>query len=149
MSTVFKIAVVPWVCRTAQHMEINNKEDVGTWNRVWFDHYQLLGGESKATGNKGCIRAAARGLWMLGRIRTSKRPLLTLEISTVTEQLTKNAAYAAIAADLLQSGASPRLPILWPIVQSEFRRLTDQMPATSEQGEIRMVIGLHQGGVLN
>jgi hypothetical protein len=90
-------------------------------------------------------RAAARGLWLLGRLREGERPFLGWNTAEVYHRLTKNAAYASITLDLLTQEPSKSATELWPLVQAEFTRCTGEAPAGSEQGEVRLVVALFRG----
>ena len=100
-----RIPVTPWVSGTVARILRTGRDDAQTWNDCWYDAYVALGGRSKESGNKGCPRAAARGLWLLGRLRDGQRPLLSWNVAEVYRELGKNAAYASITADLLGAGA--------------------------------------------
>lgn len=144
-----KIPVTPWVCGTADKMRESNTESIADWNRFWLETYRELGGTSDKSGSKGCPRAAAYGLWYLGRVQESGRQARRLPVSEVSCELGKNAAYAVIAADLLQGGAPRCATSLWPLVQARFTELTDVAPADSEQGEIKLVVALFCEGQLS
>lgn len=137
-----KIPVTPWVCGTAEKMRKADTESVSNWNRYWLETYHELGGASGQSGSKGCPRAAAYGLWYLGRVQESGRAARRLTVHGVRRDFGKNAAYAVIAADLLEQGASPSAASLWPLVQARFSELTGEVPADSEQGEIKLVVAL-------
>ena len=147
-STLNGVPATPWVLGTVGRVLLTGHDDAETWNRCWYEEYQALGGTSYESGSKGCPRAGARGLWYVGRLRHGQRPLLVWPVDEVYRRLTKNAAYSVITADLLatRQGASPST--LWPLVRDEFRRLTGEEPAGSEQGEVRLVVALHRSGEL-
>ncbi|MFO0847894.1 MAG: hypothetical protein U0871_04930 [Gemmataceae bacterium] len=142
------IPITPWVLGTVERMLPTGRDDAVTWNRCWYEQYVALDGEVANSGTKPCPRVAARGLWYLGRLRRGQRPLLAWTVDEVYRKLSKNAAYAIIAADLLAAGPVCPAPALWPLVQSEFTRLTGDAPANSEQGEVRLVVALHRSGEL-
>lgn len=137
-----RIPVTPWVTGTIERVLRSGRDDPQTWNDCWYDTYTALGGSSQESGKKGCPRAAARGLWLLGRVRDGKRPAVSLTTAEVYRQLGKNAAYAAITADLLATKLNQSAAMLWPLVQHEFTRCTGAPPAGSEQGEVRLVVAL-------
>ena len=137
-----RIPITRWVNGTVEKILGTGTHDAVTWNKCWYETYTQLGGTSKTSGTKPCPRAAARGLWILGRLRRGGRPLQTRSVVEVYRELSKNAAYAVIAADLLAGDASRSSSALWRSVQSEFTRLTGDIPAESEQGEVRLVIAL-------
>jgi hypothetical protein len=137
-----KIPVTPWVLGTVEKMHQAGTSEVTAWNRYWLQTYRELGGQSHQSGSKGCPRAAAYGLWMLGRLRGGGRATQVWTVDRVKRELGKNAAYAVIAADLLAQGATTSLGELWPIVQAQYTAHTSDEPAGSEQGEVKMVIAL-------
>lgn len=144
-----KIPVAPWVCGTTDKMRESGTESISDWNRFWLDTYRELGGISDESGAKGCPRAAAYGLWYLGLVQNSGRQARRLPIREVNRELGKNAAYAVVAADLLQCGGPRFATSLWPLVQARFTELTDVAPADSEQGEIKLVVALFCEGQLS
>jgi hypothetical protein len=137
-----KIPVTTWVCGTADKMRERNTEAISDWNRFWIETYREPGGTSDESGAKGCPKAAAYGLWYLGRVRHGKRPAQPLTGREVNRVLGKNAAYAVIAVELLRDGATRSPSSLWPLVQARYAELTHESPADSEQGEIRLVVAL-------
>lgn len=139
-----KIMVKPWVLGTARKMQDARTDTQATWNNSWLERYRELGGCSKTSGSKGCPRAAAYGLWFLGRLRETGRPFLSWTVPQIDRDLGKNAAYAVIAANLLQQGASPAVGGLWPLVQDHYRAETGHEPAGKDQGEIKLVVALFQ-----
>lgn len=136
------IPATRWVTGTLARVLRIGREDPQTWNACWYDEYTALGGTKSTTGTKPCPRAAARGLWLLGRLRNGKRPLLSWNTAEVYRTLGKNAAYASITADLLATNPGQSASDLWPQVQREFTRCTGKPPAKSEQGEVRLVVAL-------
>lgn len=143
-----KIPVTLWICGTADKMHESDSKSISDWNRFWLETYRELGGTSDESGSKSCPRAAAYGLWNLGRVRESGRQARRLSVREVNRELGKNAAYAVIAVDLLQRGASQSASSLWPLVQARYTELTDEAPADSEQGEIKLVVALFCEGQL-
>ena len=141
-----KIPVSNWVGGAVEKMRRDDTESVSNWNRYWLETYFDLGGTSKESSRKGCPKAAAYGLWFLGRLKNSGRNTLDLTVEEVNLQLGKNAAYALIAVDLLQNGASRSAKSLWPLVQHRYMELTGTAAARSEQGEIRLVVALFGEG---
>jgi len=119
------------------------------WTRCWYETYRELGGRSKASGNKACPRAAAYGLWFLGRISQGGRPRLNWPVSRVVEELGRNAAYAVIAAELYLEEPGRSLQETWQAVRLEFRRQTGEEAARSEQGEVRVTLALSADGCLS
>lgn len=137
-----RVSVTQWVNGTVQRVLLLGRDDAQAWNTCWFDQYISLGGTSKNSGQKPCPRAAARGLWITGRLRSGRRPFLSWNTTEVYRHLTKNAAYASIAADLLTTTELRSSTELWPLVQAEFTRCTGEPSAASEQGEVRLVVAL-------
>jgi hypothetical protein len=140
-----KILVTPWVLGTVNKMSRSGAADKLAWNDSWIQTYRELGGQSEESGNKPCPRAGVYGLWFFGRLRDGGRPILDFwTVDRTNQQLgrNKNAAYSIIAADLLIQGAAPSAKTLWPAIQAEYVKHTGHEPAVSEQGEIRMVVGL-------
>jgi hypothetical protein len=142
------IPITPWVLGTVERVISKGFDDAKTWNQCWYEQYKILGGARETTGNKPCPRAAARGLWYLGLLRDGSRPLISLSIVDIYQTLSKNAAYAVIAMGILEKNPYITVSDLWPLVQAEFTRHTGGVPAASEQGEIRLVIGLFRNGAL-
>jgi len=137
-----RIPVTPWVTGTVARVLRTGRTDAQTWNDCWYDAYTALGGQSQDSGNKGCPRAAARGLWLLGRLRDGQRPLVSWSTAEVYRELGKNAAYATLAAELQATRPGQAPAVLWPLIQHEFTRCTGVPPARSEQGEVRLVVAL-------
>lgn len=143
------IPITGWVLGTIAKMTRERPDDRTAWARCWYRTYRELGGRSQATGSKGCPRAAAYGLWVLGRIPQSGRPRLNWPVSRVFEELGRNAAYAVIAADLSKSGPAQSVQDMWPAVRLEFRRHSGEEAAISEQGEVRMALALRAEGLVS
>ena len=137
-----KIAIRPWVFRTVEKMSAAGKADVKTWDRFWLQTYQELGGKSETSGSKRCPRAAAFGLWTLGRLRGSGRDPRAWTLDQVNHDLGSNAAYAVIAADLLAKDATISQGLLWKMVRTTYEQHTRREPATLEQGEMKIVLAL-------
>jgi len=148
-ATLYKVPVSAWVSGTAAKMEAAGMEDRKTWSRYWVEFYRALGGTSSSTGTKGCPRCAAYALWYLGWLKGSKRPILSWSINEIRDKLGKNAAYAAIAFRLLRQGARPK-PVdqLWKSVRREFNRETGETAASTEQGAVKLAMGLFFEGKL-
>lgn len=142
-ATLYKVPVSAWVSGTAQKMNAAGVEDPGSWAGYWVETYRALGGTSSSTGAKACPRCAAYALWYLGWLKGSKRPALSWSINEITDKLGKNAAYATITFRLLRQGARPRrLDQLWQSVQREFKRETGETAAKTEQGAVKVAVGL-------
>jgi len=139
---LYKIPVGAWVSGTAERIEEAGVEDRKAWARYWVETYNALGGTT-TSGNKPCPRCAAYAMWYLGWLKGSKRPALSWSVNEIKHELGKRAAYAAIAVRLLQQGAQP-YPFgqLWESVRREFERETGETAADSEEGEVKLAIGL-------
>ncbi len=137
------IEIKQWVHGTARKMLAAKSESRATWNEAWFETYLELGGQSRTTGEKGCPKSAAYGLWSLGLLAGVARNFRKWSIAQVRKELGKNAAYAVIAAELMTGGAAPTVPSLWPRIRKRYEELTGEEAARSEQGEIRLVIALY------
>jgi hypothetical protein len=137
-----KIPVVEWVLGTARKMRADACEGRSDWNEFWVATYRELGGRARTTGNKPCPMAAAYGLWYLGFLSEGTRKRRTWTVQEVNQELGKNAAYAVIAAQLLEAGQSTELDSLWSKVRSRFGTATGEEAAEREQGEIKLVVGL-------
>lgn len=141
VKTLYHMPVTQWVMGTVERVLHTGREDSDTWNTCWANEYAALGG-IKSSGDKPCPRAAAYGLWILGRLRSGKRPLLAWNTAKVYCNLNKNAAYASITADLLATDPLRSATELWPLVQAEFTHCTGDAPAGKDQGEVRLVVAL-------
>jgi hypothetical protein len=147
--TLFKIPLVQWVRRTIEKMQSMGASGVGAWNAAWLETYLELGGKSKETGRKGCPRSAAYGLWCLGLVAGGGKPRQDYPIPRVDRELGKNAAYAAIAIDLLQAAAIPEdHDLLWSRVRRRYIELTGELPATTDQGAVKVASILFRSGQL-
>ncbi|MDQ9168810.1 hypothetical protein Q8A64_00130 [Oxalobacteraceae bacterium R-40] len=141
------IPIASWVTGTVRKMNQKGTHSKAHWNETWLDTYFELGGKSKESGAKPCPKAAAYGLWLFGYLCEGKRPfynIWTADRDNLRLGKNKNAAYAAIAVELLTQGAPSQIGKLWPMVQAEYAKRTGHSPAGSEQGEIRLVAGLFQ-----
>jgi len=120
-SRLYGIPITEWVLRTSAKMNTpRSSNERSTWALAWYETYQELGGRNKASGTKGCPRAAAYGLWFLGRLPHSSRPHLDWPVLHVTEELGRNAAYAVIAANLCRDEPARALKETWEAVRLEF-----------------------------
>lgn len=146
---LYKISVWAWVSGTAEKMETAGVEDRKAWARYWGETYKALGGTSSSTATKGCPRCAAYALWHLGWLKGSKRPALSWSVNEIRHNLGKNAAYATTAVHLLRQGAK-LYPVgqLWKSVRREFKRATGENAANSEQGAVKLAVGLFLEGKL-
>ena len=148
MRTVLsKVPLVPWVRKTIEKMNAIGKDDSKTWSRFWLQVYSELGGTSENSGLKGCSKSAAYALWRLGRIAGSKRLFENWTIEQVQEEFGKNAVYAILTLDLLETGWEPRdLKSLWAEVKRLYGEKLSQAPALSEQGAVKVATILFSEG---
>jgi len=140
---LFGIDAVAWVKRSISKMETIGSTDKRAWNVAWLQAYRDLGGNS-SVGEKPCPRAAAYGLWRVMALN-DQYDRESWPLSRVCSEFGKNALYSVIAMEILRTSPDIEPKALWKIVQHETRRLGIQ-PARSEQGEIRLVIALHESG---
>jgi hypothetical protein len=140
---LYYIPTARWVLGTVKRILRQGCDDREIWNQCWHDEYKALGGIAKS-GTKPCPRGAAYGLWYVGRLRSGQRPLIQLTAKEIyrNKELGKNAAYAVIAASLLDTIRFHSDTELWSAVQSEFKRHTGDDPAISNQGGVRLVFHL-------
>lgn len=144
-----RIPVSEWVLRTAQAMVAAGAVDDDPWRKHWASTYFALGGTSSEVARKGCPRSAAYALWHLGWLRDSSRPLLDWPVEGIRQQLGKNAAYAVIAARaLVCAGFAGSHSALWRLVQWQFATETGERPAQSDQGAVKLALGLFLDGTL-
>ena len=146
---LFGVDIKEWVFQTAELMsEPTPLSDRSHWVRAWGETYSKLGGLSRSCGNKGCPRAAAFGLWYLGRLKATGRTLQKWPASRVVKELGRNASYAVIAADLYAGDPRQAPREAWRAVRRNFRRETGQDATHGEQGQVRVVWALGRAGLL-
>jgi hypothetical protein len=146
---IFKIPIRPWIQGTITRMRNASAEDVGAWNRHWLATYRELGGKSKASGSKGCLRKAAYGLWRLGRVAAGGKQYQNSSLDTVNREFGKNATYALLTLRFLADGRNPdAFETLWSEVKREYRLKFRDQPADSEQGALRLTCSLFKEGQL-
>lgn len=105
--TYFKLNLWDWIRGTIEKIhEPYAKEE---WNEAWVETYKELGGKSPESGKKGCPKKAAYCLFMMGRIKESKKPFETLTYQDVMDKYGPNAVYAIIAIDILHPEPSLNL----------------------------------------
>ena len=147
-STLYGIPISAWVLDTAQAMDAAHAPDEAAWRKHWADSYRALGGRT-TSGSKGCPRSAAYALWYLGWLKGSTRPLLHWPVDRIQDRFGKNAAYAVIAARLLTRERFAGFhSALWQRVRQDFRRETRGSPAESDQGAVKLALGLFLEGTL-
>jgi len=79
--TYLKLNLWDWIRGIIEKIkEAYAKEE---WNKTWFKTYKELGGERPYSGNKGCPRAAAYCLFMMGRIKESNMPFRVLSYQDI------------------------------------------------------------------
>ena len=148
-STLYRIPISAWVLDTAQAMDAAHAPDEAAWRKDWADAYWALGGARDSIARKPCPRSAAYGLWHLGWLKGSSRPVLDWPVERIRDQLSKNAAYAVIAALVLaREGFAGSHSALWQRVQREFQAETGESPAESDQGAVRVALSLFLDGTL-
>lgn len=133
-----RIDKILWIRRTIEKMEAIATDDKKTWGKLWLKTYCELGGVSRYTGLKECPKCAAYGLWFLGQISGSKRPLQNWSIRQIREELGKNAAYATLAINVLNKNDAISGRALWQEVQSLYQRKLSENPANSDQGAVTL-----------
>lgn len=144
---LYGISIVVWVIGTVRKMRESGLSDKSTWNDCWGRTYDELEGKSAESRNEPCPRAAAYGLWNLGRIRDGGRPITAMTIPEIGDSLGKNAAYALIALGILQGGQPEWEPNqLWELVQSQYRLQFNEEPAKNPHGQTEIVISLCRAG---
>ena len=143
---LFNIPLVHWVQRTIEQMNATGKDDFQTWSKYWFQTYKDLGGISDESGSKKCPQHAAYGLWRLGRISNSGKAFQNWTLERINEELGKNAAYAVLALDLLESKSGWSKTELWSKVQESYQQKIGKPSAKSEQGAIGISLGLFTEG---
>jgi len=146
--SLYRIPIVDWVLRTSAKMKQKASEERTDWRQFWSVTYRELGGQRSTCGDKPCPRAAAYGLWFLGRIPGSGRPRLNWTVPAVREQLGKNATYAVIAADLYAKAPKQSPRDTWQAVHREFEKQTGE-EAGSEQGAVKVAMALAAQGLLS
>ena len=142
------IDIVGWVTRTTERIERAGLIDPAAWASAWLETYQELGGQHESVGRKGCPRAAAYALWILGRLKSSNRPPNPQKTQEVLQELGRNATYAVLAADACLESPETSAAQTWVIVKQRFRRETGEKPAEAEQGQVKIVWALAKAGLL-
>jgi hypothetical protein len=149
VSMLYNVPLSSWVFRTALAMDADNTTSQASWRKHWADGYWALGGASNSTANKGCAASAAYALWYLGWLKGTNRASLDWPVQRIRDRLGKNAAYAAIAARLLaQYGFTGSHTRLWRLVRQDFQIETGERPAESDQGAVKLALGLFLDGNL-
>jgi len=82
----------------------------------------------------------------LGRISNSGKAFQNWTLERVNKEFGKNAAYAVLALDLLESKRDWSKTELWSKVQESYRQKIGGPSANSEQGAIRISLGLFSEG---
>ena len=148
-AVLFNIPLVRWVQRTIERMNAVGKDDFETWSNYWFRTYKDLGGQSDSSGSKECPKHAAYGLWCLGRISNCGKTFQNWTLDRVNKELGKNAAYAVLALELLERKRGDKDTVgfwskaeLWAIVQELYQVKIGEPPAQSEQGAVKIALGL-------
>ncbi len=140
---LFGIPLTRWVRGTIEKMNLAGRHDVQSWSDHWLKTYYELGGQSEASGSKGCPLHAAYGLWRLGRIKGTNIPYKQMAVNHIYQEYGNNAAYAVLALELLENKqAAESKAGLWRQVQDLFRMRVREEPATSQQGAITIALTL-------
>ena len=142
------IDIVGWVTRTVEKVERAAQSDPAAWAAAWLEAYRELGGQHASVGRKGCPRRAAYGLWLLGRLKTSRPQLSPKGAREILEALGRNATYAALAADVCVGNAEITTDEAWEIVKRRFRKDTGEKPTEVEQGQVKIAWALANAGLL-
>lgn len=143
---LFRIPAVKWVHGVIHKMNQAGKQDVGSWEIFWLETYFELGGKSKSSGSKGCPAHGAYGLWQLGRVKGCNLPYQSTPLRIINQTYGKNAAYAAIALDILTETPLISDDDLWWKVQENFYRQIHERPAESQQGAVTVARILFEEG---
>ncbi len=143
---LFKIPLVRWVRATIDKMNASERDDIEHWKSYWLWTYAELGGQA-TSGSKGCPQYAAFGLWRLGRIVDSGRPLQNWSLQKINAELGKNATYAFLALNLLETGwGIEDKESLWSEVRKQYLKLFREPPAESQQGAVKVATVLFAEG---
>jgi hypothetical protein len=136
---------------TVESVESSGFEDDGSaaWRKAWPEKCRANDWK-KTTCEKCCPRCAGHALWQLGRFKGSARKRKDSSIKEVMARFGKNGVYAVLAADaLLRNEGLAETKSLWEHVQGLFRKhFPEQKPAQSENGQIVLVLALHDAGLL-
>lgn len=149
---LFHIPLVRWVRGTIERVNESGKDQFPEWSKCWVETYNDLGGQ-RTSGSKNCPQRAAHCLWYLGRVVDGGRGLLKRPLEFVNNELGPNAAYAFLAMAILDEehhdGGSTRdwsTDELWSKVRARYRQELRKEPSRSEQGAIRVALGLFTAG---
>jgi hypothetical protein len=146
--TLFKVPAIKWVLDTSQKMQKLGASDRASWNRLWLETYEKLGGQSSSCGTKPCPRAAAYGLWYSGAINGSIRRIDPEDTRRIRDELGKNAAYAVLAHACLKNHCDQNTQELWRSVRLQYKKVLREEPAGAEQQEVRLTMILFSAGQL-
>ena len=140
------IEKIQWVQKTVAKMNATGTNDSEMWNSLWLATYKELGGTSENYGSKVCPKAAAYGLWFLGRITGSNRPCRNWPIEKVRKELGKNSAYAILSLTFLERKEKITKLKLWQEVKKLYRQEFSEEPAESEEGAVSIASVLFKAG---
>jgi hypothetical protein len=144
---LFKIPLTRWIRGTIGKMNRFGKPDFQSWSNYWLETYRELDGLKDECGSKDCPKYAAYGLWRIGRIKDANVPYQEKAINDINHEYGKNAAYAALALDLLEKRQAARDNAnLWIQVQEIYRRTIHEELAKSQQGAITVAVTLFEEG---
>ena len=138
--TYLKINLWDWIRGTID--KIHEPYAKEKWNKAWVDTYKELGGKSQESGKKGCPKRAAYCLFMMGRIKESKKPFESLTYKDIRDKYGINGAYAMMAINILKDDQSLSLNSLWKKVQDKYIEEIGENPAKSNQGAATIVFKL-------
>jgi len=142
---LFGIPLTRWIRETVDKMNRAGRRDIHSWSVYWLETYYELGGQSEASGSKGCPMHAAYGLWRLGRIKDTNIPYQLVEITHINQEYGNNAAYAILALGILENKqAAASKAGLWRQVQDLYKIRIHQEPAISQQGAITVTTALFE-----
>ena len=139
---LFNIPLVGWVRGTIERMNAIGKDDLRTWTCCWFETYKNLGGQGVHSGAKACPKRAAYGLWRLGRISNCEMAFQNWALCRVNQEFGKNATYAVLALDSLETEGHRSKAELWCRVRELYQQKLGERPAQSEQGAVTVALGL-------
>jgi hypothetical protein len=97
-----------WVNGTIKKVESQKYYGPDAWEKAWQETYFELGGRSEYSGSKGCPQKGAYTLYLLGRIKGTKRKYLQWDYRQILD-VSKNGVYAVMAIDILKE--TPNIPL--------------------------------------
>jgi len=137
-NNLYKIDLIKWMIETIRCM--NNSLDKTVWDNCWIKIYKDLGGK-KTSGEKGCPKNAAYGIWQLGLVNDPTN-ISNINIKDVKKEYGKNTAYAVLAFKQLNNNNSKKN--IWKEVKKEYKSLFNEDTAKKDQGAVRIAIILYK-----